>query len=124
MAQSSQPSLSLEETKGAMQDVLNAFEVAENKTRMEEVKDAAGNDMMKMMQIVFPVVTQIQQEVIAKYGFTTDGEGAIKFAQTVRQYEVVDNDIASMASKLKSLFLPPMPPILPTKTETTVVSSS
>ena len=60
-----------------MQDVLNAFEVAENKTRMEEVKDAAGNDMMKMMQIVFPVVTQIQQEVIAKYGFTTDGEGKV-----------------------------------------------
>ena len=60
---------------GALKDVLDAFETPENKTRMDEVKDAAGNDMMKMMQIVFPVVTQIQQEVIAKYGFTTDGEG-------------------------------------------------
>ena len=47
----------------------------ENKTRMDEVKDAAGNDMMKMMQIVFPVATQIQMEVIQKYGFSADGEG-------------------------------------------------
>ena len=58
-----------------LQEILDAFVTPENKTRMDEVKDAAGNDMMKMMQIVFPVATQIQMEVIQKYGFSADGEG-------------------------------------------------
>jgi hypothetical protein len=30
------------------------------------------------MQIVFPVVTKIQTEVISKYGFSPDGEGVIQ----------------------------------------------
>lgn len=42
---------------------------------MEEASDSAGNDMLKMMQIVFPVATQIQMEVIQKYGFSGDGDG-------------------------------------------------
>ena len=70
---------------GALKDVLDAFELPDSKTRMDEVKSAAGNDMMKMMQIVFPVVTQIQQEVIAKYGFTTDGEGKFDFIVSVQE---------------------------------------
>lgn len=61
-----------------LKDVLTAFDTAENMIRMDEAHDNAGNDMMKMMQVVFPVVTQIQQEVIHKYGFTADGDGELR----------------------------------------------
>ncbi|XP_033109768.1 protein C10-like [Anneissia japonica] len=75
---------------------------------MEEVRDAAGNDMMKMMQKVFPVATQIQQQVIQNYGFTAYGKGTIKFTQEVRRFEHQDPDIASLAQRLKAIFLPPL----------------
>lgn len=42
---------------------------------MEEARDNAGNDMLKMMQVVFPVATQIEMNVIQKYGFSGDGDG-------------------------------------------------
>ncbi|XP_077986549.1 protein C10-like [Glandiceps talaboti] len=109
MAQVLQPSLSQEQLRAVLRDVVAAFELPDNETRMEEAKDNAGNDMMKMMQIVFPVATQIQQEVIQKYGFTPDGDGAIKFAQLVRQYENIDPEITQMAAQVKAKFLPPMP---------------
>lgn len=31
--------------------------------------------MLRTMQIVFPVATNIQMEVIERYGFPSDGEG-------------------------------------------------
>ena len=59
----------------ALEDILEAFESPENAARLNEAKDAAGNDMLRMMQIVFPITTQIQMSVIGKYGFTADGDG-------------------------------------------------
>ena len=59
----------------ALADILEAFKNADNSARMEEAKDNAGNDMLKAMQIVFPLATQIQLDVIEKYGFNPDGEG-------------------------------------------------
>ncbi|XP_033643207.1 protein C10-like [Asterias rubens] len=123
MAQNSQPTLSLDEVRKILQEILDAFVTPENKTRMDEVKDAAGNDMMKMMQIVFPVATQIQMEVIQKYGFSVDGEGAIKFAQLVRHYETMDSTVAELASQLKSIFLPPLPLPAPPQSQASVASS-
>ncbi|KAK7906637.1 hypothetical protein WMY93_015249 [Mugilogobius chulae] len=73
----------------------------------------ACNDMGKMLQLVLPVATQIQQEVIKAYGFNNEGEGVLKFARLVKMYETQDPEIAAMSAKLKSLLLPPLstPPI-------------
>lgn len=59
----------------ALSDILGAFKEEENFQRLEEAKISAGNDMLRTMQIVFPVATNIQMEVIEKYGFAPDGEG-------------------------------------------------
>ena len=64
----------------ALQDILAAFQMPDNVLRLEEARDNAGNDMMKMMQIVFPVTTQIQMDVVQKYGFSGDGDG--KYIET------------------------------------------
>ncbi|XP_061099338.1 protein C10 isoform X3 [Conger conger] len=82
-------------------------------TRMEEARESACNDMGKMLQLVLPVATQIQQEVVKAYGFNNEGEGVLKFARLVKMYETQDPEIAAMSAKLKSLLLPPMstPPI-------------
>ena len=44
---------------------------------MKVAQDNAGNDLLMMMQLVFPVAVQIQTEVIPKYGFTEDGNGKV-----------------------------------------------
>ncbi|XP_071946766.1 protein C10-like [Antedon mediterranea] len=104
-----QPSLSNEEAKVILKAILDAFESRSNKSRMREVREAAGNDMMKMMQMVFPVATQIQQDVLQNYGFTGDGEGAIKFTHEVRRYEQEDPEIARLSQTLKEILLPALP---------------
>ena len=59
----------------ALSDVLDAFKLPENAARLSEARDTAGNDMLKGMQVVFPVVAQIQMDVIHKYGFLAEGDG-------------------------------------------------
>ena len=53
--------LSLHDCKSALIDLLNALQSANsNSAHLERVRNEAGNDMIKHMQIVFPVLTQIQ----------------------------------------------------------------
>ncbi|XP_027679143.2 protein C10-like [Chelonia mydas] len=75
---------------------------------MEEARDNACNDMGKMLQVLLPVATQIQQDVIKASGFGNDGEGVLKFARLIQSYESQDPEIANMSGKLKAMFLPPM----------------
>ncbi|NXA05848.1 C10 protein, partial [Sapayoa aenigma] len=116
-------------------EVIKAFGAPENAQRMEEARDNACNDMGKMLQFLLPVATQIQQDVIKAYGFSSDGEGGLcprragssgpagaagnscpppllagvlKFARLIKSYESQDPEIASMSGKLKAMFLPPM----------------
>lgn len=59
----------------ALSDILEAFRLPENIKRIREAQDNSGNDMLKTMQIVFPLATVIQMEIMPKYGFTGDGDG-------------------------------------------------
>ncbi|KAI4895286.1 hypothetical protein NFI96_011127, partial [Prochilodus magdalenae] len=112
-APAQQPSLTIEQARVVLSEVIQAFSVPENAARMEEARQSACNDMGKMLQLVLPVATQIQQEVIKAYGFNNEGEGVLKFARLVKMYESQDPEIAAMSVKLKSLLLPPLstPPI-------------
>lgn len=58
-------------------EVLKAFGAPENAQRLDEARDNACNDMGKMLQFLLPVATQIQQDVIKAYGFSSDGEGGV-----------------------------------------------
>ncbi|NWH98128.1 C10 protein, partial [Tichodroma muraria] len=128
------PALSAEQAKAVLAEGIKAFGAPENAQRMEEARDNACNDMGKMLQFLLPVATQIQQDVIKAYGFSSDGEGGLfppggmlrarrgsgasrpppflvgvlKFARLIKSYESQDPEIASMSGKLKAMFLPPM----------------
>ncbi|XP_065597053.1 protein C10 isoform X1 [Cyrtonyx montezumae] len=77
MASSTQappPALSAEQAKVVLAEVIKAFGAPENVQRMDEARENACNDMGKMLQFLLPVATQIQQDVIKAYGFSSDGE--------------------------------------------------
>lgn len=59
----------------ALTDILDAFVISENAAKMRMARESAGNDMLQVMQTVFPITVQIQMDVIKKYGFTPDGDG-------------------------------------------------
>jgi hypothetical protein len=96
------------QTKEALRDILAAFEKGENARKLDEQRERAGNDMLKTMQTVFPLLVQIQEEVIQKYGFTADGDGSLKFLNIVRDYEQNDSEIRQMNTTLRNTFLPPL----------------
>ena len=48
------------DAKSSLVELLNAFQSPANLPRLEAARLEAGNDMIKTMQLVFPVVTQIQ----------------------------------------------------------------
>ena len=96
------------EAKSALVDLLNAFQSPNNLSRLEEARAEAGNCMIKQMQIVYPVVSCIQTEVISRYGFSPDGEGIVQFIQHVKSLEKRDREVARLHKLVRAYFIPPI----------------
>lgn len=57
-----------------MREILQAFEKPENKAKIREIEQDAGNDLVKLLQDRLPFAAEIQQEVIKSHGFSDDGD--------------------------------------------------
>lgn len=51
-------------TSAACSDILAAFNQPTNAEKLQRARESAGNDMIKVMREVFPIVTAIQLEVV------------------------------------------------------------
>ncbi|KAL1124180.1 hypothetical protein AAG570_001950 [Ranatra chinensis] len=101
-------SFTTETAKAALRDILEALESDEHGPKLNEAKVNAGNDMLKMMQYVFPAIVQIEMDVIKKYGFTDNREGIIQFTQLVVTLEREDAVVAELHSQVRAHYLPPV----------------
>ena len=50
--------------------------------------------LTRYQQVVFPLCTEIQLEVIAQFGFQPDGEGIIQFTQHIKMMEREDQEVS------------------------------
>ncbi|CAL1265185.1 unnamed protein product [Larinioides sclopetarius] len=103
--------LSVERAKASLRDIIAALSLPDHAARITEAKNNAGNDMMMYMQLVFPLATQIQQDVIQNYGFPADREGLLEFTRIIKMLAKENEEIAQMDENLRSLLIPSM--ILP-----------
>ena len=64
-----------------LQDLLQNLQSDEINEKISGARDQAGNDMVKYMQLVFPLVAQVQAEVIEKHGFYGErgGRASLRF---------------------------------------------
>lgn len=67
--------ITVDEVRKILAEVIEALESADYAPKLDEAKEAAGNEMLKMMQIVFPMVVQIEMETIKRHGFSNSREG-------------------------------------------------
>lgn len=105
--------VTIDQVKAAIRDVLQAFEKPENKSRMHEIRQEAGSDLVKLLQYQLPFAASTQEKVIKRHGFSDDGEGSLTFTHAIKLFEKDDEEIASMAADLKTKFIPllPRPPL-------------
>lgn len=57
------PVLTTEAAVDILNKILNELQSTENVQKLDEAKFNVGNEMLKMMQFVFPIVVQIQMQV-------------------------------------------------------------
>lgn len=89
-------------------EIIKALASPENYIKLNEAKEAAGNEMLKMMQIIFPMVVQIEMDIIKNHGFAAGRDGMVHFTQVVRDLEGIDPEVARLHGEIRSHFLPPV----------------
>lgn len=67
--------VSVDQVRTILNEVLDSLESPDYASKLDEAKEAAGNEMLKMMQLVFPMVVQIEMETIKRHGFNSSREG-------------------------------------------------
>lgn len=100
--------LSVERAKAALREVMSAFSLPDNISKLSEAKANAGNDMLLYMQLVFPITTQIQLDVIQNYGFPGEAEGIIQFSQALKQVEKESQEVKQLNNEVRALLIPQM----------------
>lgn len=97
-----------ESAKQILMDIIRTVNQPENSKKLSEAKSSAGKEMILMMQHVFPLVMQLQLEVIKVHGFPGNREGLVQFSQLIREMERDDMEIARLRSQIRAIYLPPI----------------
>lgn len=100
--------LTQEQAIEILNKTLDYLQLPENHQKIEEARDNVGNEMLKMMQFIFPIVMQIQIDVIKEYGYPENREGIIKFSQIIRSLEREDPEVARLQGLIKAYYMPPV----------------
>lgn len=100
--------LSPEAAKEILNKTLEELQNPENSQKLNISRDNIGNEMLKMMQFVFPIVMQIQMKVIKDFGFSDGKESIIKFSQIIHNLQREDPEIGRLHSLIKTYYLPPV----------------
>ncbi|KAJ8964184.1 hypothetical protein NQ317_013598 [Molorchus minor] len=101
-------SLSSELAMDILKKTLEELKTPEIIKKLEEVKNNVGNEMLKMMQYVFPIVMQVEMDVIKHFGYPEGKDGMIKFSQSLRNLEREDTEICRLHSLIKAYYWSPV----------------
>lgn len=102
------PVLTSDLARDILNKTLEQLQTTENIQKLDEARDNVGNEMLKMMQFLFPIIVQIQMDVIKEFGYPEGREGIIKFSQMLRNLEREEPDIARLHGLIKAYYLPPV----------------
>lgn len=100
--------ISVDQLRMILSEIIETLDSPSYSLKLNEAKEAAGNEMLKMMQIVFPMVVQIQMETIKRHGFGNSREGIVQFTQLVLEMENLDPEIARLHNQIRCHYLPPV----------------
>ncbi|XP_022831041.1 protein C10 [Spodoptera litura] len=100
--------VTVDQVRLILSEVIEALESPDYASKLDEAKEAAGNEMLKMMQIVFPMVVQIEMETIKRHGFPNSREGIVQFTQLVREMEALDSEVSRLHTQIRNHYLPPV----------------
>ncbi|CAL8070092.1 unnamed protein product [Orchesella dallaii] len=98
--------LSPENVKEALQVMLERMHLPENEAKVQGAKEQAGDDMVEVFKNVFPIVLQIQIEVVSKFGFVSNQEGLKDFLIRVNQLTNEYPEILDLMLKIREVYLP------------------
>lgn len=98
----------IETGRNILIEIIKTVNQPDNSKRLSEAKASAGKEMIAMMQFVFPLVMQIQMDVIKNFGFPATREGLVQFEQLVREMEREDTEISRLRSQIRAIYLPPI----------------
>ncbi|KAL0218879.1 hypothetical protein P9112_004532 [Eukaryota sp. TZLM1-RC] len=97
------PQLTSEQAKEAASLVRDSFRI--HKDRIVQAKAAAGDDFVKFLSSVVPIIVEIQGENMHKYGFPQDQSGIMQFMGALGPH-MADPDVSSVVQEIRGSLFP------------------
>lgn len=102
MSEQTPVSLTLDQAKEAIDDIVERLKSEEVADVIEAAKEEADGDLDKIMELIVPKFFEVQGHVMLKFGFEPTDEGFGDFAESLRKHES-DEDFAAKSAVMKQI---------------------
>lgn len=100
--------LTVEDVTAILNEIIETLESSSFASDLNEARLSAGNEMLRLMQSVFPMVVQVEMEVIERHGFENSQRGIVGFTQLLREMELMHPEVAQLHNRIRKHYLPPV----------------
>lgn len=100
--------LTVEDVTAILNEIIETLESSSFASDLNEARLSAGNEMLRLMQSVFPMVVQVEMEVIERHGFENSQRGIVGFTQLLREMELTHPEVAQLHNRIRKHYLPPV----------------
>jgi len=97
---------SARDVKDILLKMLERLETAEA-ARISAAKEAAGNDMVEVLRLTFPIVLEVQMTVLEELGIAKGKDGLKEFLVIANNFSLADSDVNKVFMDIRSIWLPP-----------------
>ncbi|CAG7728601.1 unnamed protein product [Allacma fusca] len=95
-----------EQIKECLQTMLATLQSPEFIRKVGQIKTESNNDMVYLMRVLFPMVVEIQTQIVGSIGLSSTKDGLKEFLMRANQLSQDDEEIRNLFIEIKNIYLP------------------
>ncbi|KRZ76456.1 60S ribosomal protein L14 [Trichinella papuae] len=89
--------------------ILKKLRQLQKSAAYQEAESQCGNDMLKRVQLIYPLVIRAEMNAVTDYGFTASFAGLSKYMHEIYALSGEDKEVERLMSEVRSMIFPELP---------------
>ncbi|KRZ06637.1 Protein C10 [Trichinella zimbabwensis] len=97
------------EGRASLLHILKKLRQLQKSAAYQEAESQCGNDMLKRVQLIYPLVIRAEMNAVTDYGFTASFSGLSKYMHEIYALSGEDKEVERLMSEVRSMIFPELP---------------
>ncbi|KRY55066.1 hypothetical protein T03_4938 [Trichinella britovi] len=97
------------EGRASLLHILKKLRQLQNSAAYQEAESQCGNDMLKRVQLIYPLVIRAEMNAVTDYGFAASYAGLSEYMHEIYVLSGEDKEVERLMSEVRSMIFPELP---------------